>query len=103
MNEEQDKTLKSISKDLVYCLIGGALILLNLIGIDSHGDLRHRDTKNRLDNITKKVDALTSIRLENVLAGPAFEKFYEIDGKRAYLEIDGKPVEQYFSGEVERK
>lgn len=34
----------------------------------------------------------------NVLGAEAPEKFYNVDGQRVYLEIDGKPVEQYARG-----
>lgn len=34
------------------------------------------------------------MRIENVVGGPEKEKFYEIDGKRFYLEVDGRPVEK---------
>ena len=41
----------------------------------------------------KMVDLLHQ---RNVIGNEAPEKFYEVNGQRAYLEIDGKPVEQYF-------
>ncbi|MFH1066239.1 MAG: hypothetical protein V1734_07045 [Nanoarchaeota archaeon] len=34
----------------------------------------------------------------NVLGAEAPEKFYDIDGQRVYLEIDGKPVAEYLNG-----
>lgn len=36
------------------------------------------------------------LSVSNVVAGPGLEKYYEIGGKRVYLEIDGTPVEEYF-------
>ncbi len=36
------------------------------------------------------------LTVSNVVGGPEPEKFYEIDGKRVYLEIDGTPIEEYF-------
>lgn len=55
----------------------------------------------RQGKIERKVDKLLQrptieLRIDNVIGGETPEKFYEIDGKRVYLEIDGKPVEQYF-------
>ncbi|MDI6737155.1 MAG: hypothetical protein QME12_01410 [Nanoarchaeota archaeon] len=35
------------------------------------------------------------IHTANVLGAEAPEKFYDIDGQRVYLQIDGQPVEQY--------
>ena len=32
---------------------------------------------------------------KDVLGNPELETFYEINGQRFYLRIDGKPVEQY--------
>lgn len=51
-------------------------------------------SKNSLE---KKIEELKPIvREEQVFGAQTPEKFYEIDGKRVYLEIDGKPMEQYF-------
>ena len=36
------------------------------------------------------------IQERNVIGNLTPEKFYEISGKRFYIEIDGKPVEKYF-------
>ena len=33
---------------------------------------------------------------KNVIENDAPEKFYEINGERVYLEIDGKSVDEYF-------
>ncbi|MBU0466326.1 MAG: hypothetical protein KJ718_02545 [Nanoarchaeota archaeon] len=54
----------------------------------------------RQGNIENKVDQLLQrpaieLRTENVIGGNAPEKFYEIAGKRVYLEIDGQPVDNY--------
>lgn len=35
------------------------------------------------------------VQTANVMGAEALEKFYDIDGQRVYLEIDGQPVEQY--------
>ncbi len=37
------------------------------------------------------------LKTENVIGNEEDEKFYEIDNKRIYLEIDGKLVEYYFN------
>ena len=36
------------------------------------------------------------LTVENVFGGAGLERYYEINGKRVYLEIDGTPVEEYF-------
>lgn len=51
-------------------------------------------------DIDKKIDQLLQqttyqLRVENVIGNEAPEKFYVINNQRVYLEIDGKPVEQY--------
>lgn len=54
-------------------------------------------TDQRLEYIEEKIEKPKhEIREENVIGEDSPEKFYEIDGKRVYLEIDGKPVEQHF-------
>jgi len=61
------------------------------------------DVDRKTNNLGSKVDSIESqlktmqptLQVENVLGDPEPEKFYEIDGQRVYLEMDGKPVEQY--------
>lgn len=53
-------------------------------------------------SIEKKINLLLrkyDLKTENVLGNPEPEKFYEIEGRRVYLEIDGKSIEQYFQPE----
>ncbi|MEK6940952.1 MAG: hypothetical protein AABW49_03575 [Nanoarchaeota archaeon] len=33
--------------------------------------------------------------IQDVIGNNKYEKFYMVDGNRAYLEIDGKPVDSY--------
>ena len=47
----------------------------------------------KLGNAPSEENKLT---VANVVAGPELEKYYEINGKRVYLEIDGASVEEYF-------
>ena len=46
--------------------------------------------------LEKKIDSYYNIKTQNVMGNEKPEKFYEIGGKRVYLEIDGTPVEDYF-------
>ena len=50
----------------------------------------------KLDKIMNNYQDFSKIQTENVIGNKAPEKFYEVDGKRVYLEIDGKPVADYF-------
>ena len=53
-------------------------------------------------SLESKIDQLTPVvREEQVLGNQTPEKFYEIEGNRVYLEIDGKPVEQYFTDKTQ--
>mgnify|MGYP001558708462 CR=1 FL=1 len=36
-----------------------------------------------------------NIMIQDVIGNNKYEKFYMVDGNRAYLEIDGKPVDSY--------
>lgn len=46
----------------------------------------------------KRTNNLTDIVTKNVIGGSEPEKFYQIKGQRVYLEVDGKPVEEYWRG-----
>ncbi len=48
---------------------------------------------SRTKDITKLLEP--QVKVQNVIGQEAPEKFYVIDGKRAYLEIDGRSVEQH--------
>ena len=56
----------------------------------------------KIKRIEDKVDQLLQgqpaieLRTGNVTGGKAPEKFYKIEGKKVFLEIDGQPVESYF-------
>ena len=59
----------------------------------------------KIDNIKKKMNALESrvmksespvLQKRQVIGGSLPELFYEVEGHKVYLEIDGKPVESYF-------
>jgi hypothetical protein len=54
--------------------------------------------ETKLDNIEKAIreQPRYEMKTENVIGQESPEKFYEINGQRVYLEIDGKPIEQYF-------
>lgn len=79
--------------NLIYSIviIIGMGVMTN-IGINSIGQ--------KIENLKKSLIE-SKIQEEDIFGkrGEKFkEKFYELpDGRRAYLEIDGKPVEQYLN------
>ena len=83
--------------NLIAICIGGALgFYLSL----SQGIWK---ITNKIESLDKKVESIAistspKIRIENVFGSEAPEKFYEINNQRVYLEIDGKPVEEYWRG-----
>ncbi len=51
----------------------------------------------KLDDIRKNQQRYElKVERENVLGGTAPEEFYEIDGKRAYISIDGKSLAELY-------
>lgn len=57
----------------------------------------NNDINKLKDRKIKSLEQQLQITEENVIGQEAPEKFYEINGQRVYLEIDGKPIEEYFS------
>lgn len=54
----------------------------------------------RVGESVKNIEEMVSaqqpqLHTENVLGGPEMETFYNIDGQRLYVTVDGKPVESY--------
>lgn len=43
------------------------------------------------------------MRTENVIEESSPERFYEIGGRRVYLMVDDKPVEEYFRHQSEQE
>lgn len=71
----------------------GCLIVLGLCGVL----LYSCDMLEKIDKRTKNLEeVLINPITKNVLGQKEPEKFYELNGRRIYLEIDGKPVEEYF-------
>ncbi|MEI7718636.1 MAG: hypothetical protein WCI72_02120 [archaeon] len=54
-------------------------------------------TKQIIENYQQK----PQVQVRNVIGNEAPERFYEVDGHRVYLEIDGKSVESYFPRSLE--
>ena len=78
-----------------YCkgFLQGAILTGIIFGSGMFRVAKDKDRK-----LEAKIDEMTpKIRIEQTMGNKTPERFYEIGGKRVYLEIDGKPVEQYFS------
>ncbi|HLD00668.1 MAG TPA: hypothetical protein VJC39_02900 [Candidatus Nanoarchaeia archaeon] len=50
---------------------------------------------SRTQEILDSYQKAPQVQIENVISQEAPERFYYFNGQRVYLEIDGKPVEQY--------
>lgn len=50
---------------------------------------------NRTQEILDNYQKAPQVQVENVIGQEAPERFCDLNGQRVYLEIDGKPVEQY--------
>ena len=50
---------------------------------------------NRTQEILDNYQKAPQVQIENVIGQEAPERFYDFNGQRVYLKIDGKPVEQY--------
>jgi hypothetical protein len=73
-------------------LPGAGLYLMVLIGMI--GAIRACE---KLDDVKSKLAQQPQV-VQNVIGGPEVEKFYIVDGQRAYVEIDGKSVETMVYG-----
>ncbi len=77
-----------MNKTLPYVGIGFLIVTTILTSIDV------KKINKKLSLLEQKVQH--ELKVENVMGDKELEKFYEINEKRVYLEIDGKPVEEYF-------
>ncbi len=67
---------------------------------ERHANLgKEYDTlKEEVMESTERIKILLTPKIENIIGESKPEKFYNINGQRVYLEIDGKPVEEYWRG-----
>ena len=56
---------------------------------------RQLSIEEKVDKLIQMQKSAPQLRTENVRGEATPEKFYDIDGQRVYLEIDGKPAETY--------
>ena len=68
------------------------LITYIVIGIAAIAGIK---SCNRTQEILDNYQKAPQVQVENVIGQEAPERFYDLNGQRVYLEIDGKPVEQY--------
>jgi len=111
MKRQTENTLKEIvsvtiiSAGIITAFIGfGILAFSGLPENPFIKDVAYEHYKKTKKNVqyehyekTKKEECLLQQR--NVIGNETPDKFYEINGQRAYLEIDGMPVEGYIRKE----
>jgi hypothetical protein len=74
----------------------GLYIMVFLTAISSC-EINHRTVKMReqLDALEKKVEN-APIKLQEEVIGDQTNTFYQINGQKAYVTINGRPVRSYF-------
>lgn len=94
--DEDIKQIKSGIEDVKQRPLSGSRCgLYIMVAIATLGSINSCEQTQKILNNYQKVPQL---QVENVISSEAPEKFYELNGQRVYLEIDGKSVEQYFQG-----
>ncbi|MFA5084718.1 MAG: hypothetical protein WC475_05090 [Candidatus Paceibacterota bacterium] len=73
----------SLPGSIAYAVLGIAMIAA----------VKSCNRGNKLLENSERTQQQQQVRVENVIGDSAPEKFYEINGQRFYIEIDGKPVE----------
>lgn len=93
------KTLKERISDIEYTTAridsntqgGGISLGFIFITIAMIAAIRSCDNTGKMMEKTEP-----RLRIENVIGKETPEKFYEINGQKYYLEVDGKPIAEYF-------
>lgn len=75
-------------------MLGATAIILGL-GSALYFILSRDETLKRIDENTRP-----QIQVKNVIGNETPDKFYQINGQRVYLEVDGKSIEKYFTPEA---
>lgn len=96
LNKNQNKISEGIkiicgNQQTLYNALHGGLFLFVMVGITMIAGIR----SCRMSGYIKK-HLQSDLQVQNVIGNDPNEIFYGINGKRAYLEIDGKPIEEYF-------
>jgi hypothetical protein len=50
----------------------------------------------KLDELASQVQNMQQERFDNVIGSSLNDRYYIVNGRKAFIEIDGKPVEEYF-------
>ena len=69
------------------------MVFSTFVGIAMIHSCYHDKEMETLQDLIQQ--PLYQLQTENIFGQEAPEKFYEINGQRFYLEIDGRPVEEY--------
>ena len=95
------QTVKDGQRAIYQKLPGLGLYLLVSTGIV--GSIRSCDNTSEIQDQLRKTTQIhiEQIHIENVLGEATPEKFYEIGGQRVFLEVDGKPIQDYFKTPAE--
>lgn len=85
MSKEVMKKLKEMEHSSLW----GSIAIAGLIFVTGTSTMYYitRDIRNLEKKLTQPI-------IENVIQGPEPEKFYILNNKRAYIEIDAKPIEE---------
>ncbi len=85
------RTLRAIEDNSFGALLGLAALIVV-------GDCINNIFSNRDKYLFQKarVHARLEIKTGNFNENQTLDKFYEIDGRKIPVEVDGKPIEEYF-------
>ncbi|VVB77558.1 Uncharacterised protein [uncultured archaeon] len=60
------------------------------------------DLDSKLERMIKKVPVVLEEKSENLFGNPNPEKYFMINGQKAYTQVNGKPIESYFAEKQEQ-
>lgn len=85
------------SRPGLYAMVGLTLFLTcdNSANINRNGRNLYEQRRSLIE-MEWQMKKQQEPKVENVIAGPQVDKFFEIDGKKYFTEIDGRPIEIYF-------
>lgn len=88
--DEVSERIKELRHEISYLSVAGVVLaLVGMRGCHHAGRIA--------DSLELATQDKQSIQIGDVLGNEQPERFYELNGQRVYLEVDGKPVESYFS------
>jgi len=88
MTRKLQQNMAEIAKELN----AGVRTLMVLTAINVGSCISQSKISYQLKNLAEQ-----RVQIGNATGDSRDDKFYDINGQKAYIEIDGKPVEHYFS------